>query len=82
MSLVLADLSNRTLSLSIILQNIDVVLCDLELDDEQWGDLREISKKCRSVLRDIQRTLHKYGELQSCNRQLNIKVKKAWKSLT
>jgi hypothetical protein len=78
-SLVLADSSNRAQSLSTILRDIDAVLSDRELDDEHW---REISERCRSLLGEIQRTLHKYGELKSCNRQLSTKVKRAWKSLT
>ncbi|OBT94850.1 hypothetical protein VE01_06350 [Pseudogymnoascus verrucosus] len=56
------DISDEFRSLSIILQDVEVLL-ERELNNEQKKELQEISNGCRNVLEKLEHILDKYGEL-------------------
>jgi len=70
----------RVRTLSIVLQDADTDLSDSELDDEQMEDLGHILNSCRNVLTDLEKTLDKYGELESGAGNSSKKLKRVWKS--
>jgi hypothetical protein len=73
---------DRVRSLSITLQDVDVVLYEGELNDHQKKDLKDIIDACRNVLDELERTLEKYRELELRQRDIGKRVQRAWKRLT
>jgi tRNA C32,U32 (ribose-2'-O)-methylase TrmJ len=73
---------NRVRSLSIVLQDVEVLLSEHELTSEQKTELRQIATGCRNVLDKLEKTLDKYGELSSeTGRSIGKKMKRVWKRL-
>lgn len=56
---------DRVRSLSIVLQDIDVILSQLQSDSQEKEDLEDITASCRNLLGELEKTLDKYGELES-----------------
>ena len=78
----LTVLWNRIRRLAIVLQDADISVSECELNDQQQAHLQEFSCGCRSVLEKVEKTLGKYGELDSSNRTLSKRVKRVWKRFT
>ncbi|KAF4636667.1 hypothetical protein G7Y89_g1421 [Cudoniella acicularis] len=76
------DVSDEVRGLSIILQDVDIVISEQELNDQQKKDLKDIIDACRNVLGELERTLHKYSELEPGQRGISQRVKRVWKRLT
>jgi hypothetical protein len=74
-------LIHRVRSLSIVIQDVDVVLSDCDPDAPQKADLQEITGNCHNILCDLEKTLDKYGELQTHGGNLGKRVKRVWKRL-
>ena len=72
---------NRVRSLSIILQDVEVVLSEQELNTQEKTEMKEIADGCRNVLDKLKKTLDKYGELKSGPESVGKKVKRVWKRL-
>jgi hypothetical protein len=68
-------------SLSILLQDVDVVISEHELNDHQKTNLREISSSCQNVLDKLEQTLDKYRELESRPGHPGERMKRIWKKL-
>jgi hypothetical protein len=69
-------------SLSIILQDVEVVQSELDLTTQQKTELREIVDNCLNVLLKLEQTLDKYGELKPGSTRIGSKVKRVWKRLS
>ena len=74
-------LIHRLRSLSIVIQDADVILSECEPDAKQKTDLQEIADSCYKILSDLEKTLDSYDELQSLGGTLGKKVKRVWKKL-
>lgn len=72
---------DRVRSLSIVLQDADVVLSQLEPDSQERKNLEDITASCRSVLGELEKKLDRYSELDSKPKSINKKVRRAWKRL-
>ncbi len=72
---------HRVRSLSIVVQDIDIVLSEVEPDAQQKTDLQEIAGSCRKILNDLEETLNKYSELQTHGGKMGERVKRVWKRL-
>ncbi|PQE05169.1 Ankyrin repeat-containing domain protein [Rutstroemia sp. NJR-2017a BVV2] len=59
------DVFDEVRRLSIVLQDIEVILPEPNLYTQQSAELKEITDGCVRVLENLQRTLNKYGELRS-----------------
>jgi peptidoglycan hydrolase CwlO-like protein len=77
----LLTLIHRVRSLSIVIQDADVVLSECEPDAKQKTDLQEIAGSCHMILTDLEKTLDKYNELQTHGGNLGKRVKRVWKKL-
>ncbi|KAI3320965.1 hypothetical protein HD806DRAFT_537623 [Xylariaceae sp. AK1471] len=75
------DISDEVRNLSIILQDLEVVLSKSELDSQQQTDLQRISGSNQNVLTDLEKTIGKYGELEVGGGSLGKKLKRVWKRL-
>ena len=73
---------NRVRSLSIILQDVEVVVPQRDLTSLQKTDLEEIVQRCGNVLEELGKTLDKYQELDSSSKSLGGKSRRVWKRLT
>ena len=75
----------RVRSLSIILEDVKVVLPHRDLTDEQARELTSIAEGCYNVLKTLDKTLEKYQELGSetkdCDQSFRFKVRRGWKRL-
>jgi hypothetical protein len=78
-------LVNRVRSLSIVLQDVEVVLSEgelhNELQNEQKVRLEEVTAGCWNVLHTLEQTLGNYDELNTGHRSVGKKVKRVWKRL-
>jgi hypothetical protein len=74
-------LIDRVRSLSIVLQDVEVVLPERELTSQQKTELHNIADGCRTVLDKLEKTLEKYRELGSGSKGVGRRVKKMWKRL-
>jgi hypothetical protein len=72
---------DRVRSLSIVLQDVEVVLAERELTSQQKTQLHDIANGCRSVLDNLDKTLDKYGELASVPESVGKRAKRVWKRL-
>jgi TFIIF-interacting CTD phosphatase-like protein len=70
---------NRVRSLSIVLQDVEVVLFERQLTSQQMTELHVVAKSCRDVLNALENTLGKYHELASASEEVGKRAKKAWK---
>jgi hypothetical protein len=73
---------DRVRSLSIVLQDVEVVLSQLEPDSQEKKAVEDITASCRNVLGELEKTLDKYGELEPKPKSVSEKVRRAWKILT
>jgi hypothetical protein len=73
--------SNRIKSLSTVLRDVDDVLPQRELTSHQKTELDDITKRCRNVLKELEKTLDKYQELDSSAKSLGGKSRRVWKRL-
>ncbi|OBT72674.1 hypothetical protein VF21_08561 [Pseudogymnoascus sp. 05NY08] len=69
-------------SLSIILQDADIVLPERELTGQQKAELDGIVQGCHNLLEELKITLDKYQELDSGTKGSNGRSRKVWKRLT
>jgi hypothetical protein len=72
--------NNRVRSLSIVLQDLEV-LSGRELNNEDTKELHEIASGCRNVLEKLELTLDKYRELGSGIKGVGRSIKRVWKRL-
>jgi hypothetical protein len=77
---------SRVRSLSIILEDIKIVLPHRDLTDEQAKELSSIAEGCHNVLKALDKTLEKYQELASDTKDCDLnsfrfKVRRGWKRL-
>ena len=77
---------SRVRSLSIIVEDVKVVLPQRDLTSEQTKELETITVGCSNVLTTLKETLDKYQELDSdakCSdpKSFGFKFRKAWKRL-
>jgi hypothetical protein len=72
---------NRIRSLSIVLQDVEIVLPQRELASQQKTDLDGIANGCRSVLEELEAILNKNQELNFSAKSLSEKSRKVWKRL-
>lgn len=70
---------NRVRSLAIVLQDVEVVVPKRELTSEQKTELAGIAQGCRNVLKEIERTLDGYQELDSSGKSFGGKSRRVWK---
>jgi hypothetical protein len=68
-------------SLSIVLQDVEVVLSELDLSTQQKTELWEIANGSHNILKKLEETLDKYGELKSGSESVARRMKRAWKRL-
>jgi hypothetical protein len=74
-------LSVRLRSLHIILQDIEVALPGRELTDQQKAELHDIADSCRSVLKELEKTLVKYEQVGVASDRISNKAKRVWRRL-
>jgi hypothetical protein len=67
---------NRVRSLSIALQDVEIVLPEQELTSQQETELQDIAERCHNVLERLESTLDKYGELSSVPEGVGKKPKR------
>ena len=72
--------NNRVRSLSIVLQDLEV-LSEREFNNEETKELHEIASGCRNVLEKLELTLDKYRELESGLKGVGRSIKRVWKRL-
>jgi hypothetical protein len=77
---------SRVRSLSIIIEDVKVIIPQRDLTDEQQKDLRSIVQGCHNVLNTLKETLKKYQELGASNKYSHVKgsslnFQRAWKRL-
>jgi septation ring formation regulator EzrA len=72
---------DRVRSLSIVLQDVEVVLSEPDLTTQQKTELREIADGCLNVLQKLEQTLDKYSELNPGSSRIKNRVKRVWKRL-
>lgn len=72
---------NRVRSLSIVLQDVDVVISKSEPASQEKKNLEDITASCRNVLGELEKTLDQYSELDSKLKSVGKKVRRAWKRL-
>ena len=77
---------SRVRSLSIILEDIKIALPHRDLTDEQAKELAGITEGCHNVLKALDKTLEKYQELGSDNKNCDLKsfrfkARRGWKRL-
>lgn len=64
-----------------MLQDVEVVLSEPDLNTQQKTELREIADGCLNVLKKLEETLDKYGELKSGSGSVRRRIKRVWKRL-
>jgi peptidoglycan hydrolase CwlO-like protein len=67
------------LSLSAVLQEIDVILYARDLTDQQQLELGDLVKHCQSVLEELDKTLNKFKELDPVGQSSDGKPRRVWK---
>ena len=73
---------NRVRSLSIVLQDAEVVVPHRDLTSQQKTELEEIGQRCGNILEELGKILDKYQELDSSSKTLGGKSRRVWKRLT
>jgi hypothetical protein len=72
----LLTLIYRVRSLSIVIQDADVVLSECEPNAKQKTELQEIIGSCHKILSDLEKILDKYDELETRGGNLGKRVKR------
>jgi hypothetical protein len=73
---------NRVKILSDVLRDTGKLLPKRELTRRQETELNGISERCCNVLEELDKTLDRYQELDSCTKSFGGKSRRAWKRLT
>jgi hypothetical protein len=73
---------NRVRSLSIVLQDVEVVVPQRDLTSQQKTELEGIVQRCGNVLGELEHTLDKYQELDSSAKSFGKRSRRVWKRLT
>ncbi|KAJ4177991.1 hypothetical protein NW767_014970 [Fusarium falciforme] len=71
----------RVRNLSVVLQDVKLVLTEREPDPRERADLESIANGCRKVLEDLEKTLDKYCELEPEPKSFGRGMKRLWKRL-
>ncbi|KAI9803499.1 MAG: hypothetical protein M1825_001842 [Sarcosagium campestre] len=74
-------IADEVRSLSIVANDVEVLLSDRELRIEQEAELKQIANGCRNVLNQLEHTLEEYDELKSGHGSVNKRAKRIWKRL-
>lgn len=69
---------DRVRNLSIVLQDVKLILTERKPEPEEKADLESIANGCRKVLEDLQKTLDKYRELGREPKGFGRGMKKVW----
>ena len=64
-----------------MLQDAEVDLSEWGLSDQQKAEVGHILNGCRNVLEELEKTLEKYGGLESSGGVLGDRMKRMWKRL-
>jgi hypothetical protein len=73
---------NRVRNLSIVLQDVEIVLPERELTSQQKIELGRITGGCRNILKELEETLEKHQDLDSGGaKSLAGKPRRVWKKL-
>ncbi|KAK2795967.1 hypothetical protein FQN50_009649 [Emmonsiellopsis sp. PD_5] len=80
------DISDEVRSLSIVLQDVGILVEGDDPNSQHAKELEHIANGCRDVLETLERTLDKYAELQTVpekavNGSVGRRMKRAWKKL-
>ncbi|KAF7555607.1 hypothetical protein G7Z17_g2037 [Cylindrodendrum hubeiense] len=75
------NISDEVRSLSIVLQDVELIIAEQEPDLSEKADLEIIANGCRNVLEDLENTLSKYYELRTEPKGFGRGIKRAWKRL-
>ncbi|KAK2794086.1 hypothetical protein FQN52_009168 [Onygenales sp. PD_12] len=80
------DISDEVRSLSIVLQDVGILVEGDDPNSQHAEELEHIANGCRDVLETLETTLDKYAELQSVpekavNGNIGRRMKRAWKKL-
>ncbi|KAK2753386.1 hypothetical protein FQN55_003515 [Onygenales sp. PD_40] len=80
------DISDEVRSLSIVLQDVGILVEGDDPNSQHAKELEHIAKGCRDVLETLETTLDEYAELQSVpekavNGNIGRRMKRAWKKL-
>jgi hypothetical protein len=59
---------------------VDAFVSEHDIVDRE--DVRKIADSCWNVLKDVQKTLHEYRDLESTEKGISKKTKRVWKRLT
>ena len=73
---------NRVKSLSNVLRDVEDVVPQRELTNQQRTELDGIVKGCCNVLKQLEKALDRYQELDSSPKSLGGKSRKVWKRFT
>jgi hypothetical protein len=68
-------------NLSIILEDVDVVLSGLDPDSQEKKNLQDITTSCQNVLEELEKISGKYRDLESKPKGADKKMRRAWKRL-
>jgi hypothetical protein len=74
-------LMTRVRSLSIVLQDIEIVFPERALNDEEKKNLRDIVSGCQNVLDKLKEISGKYSELRSDTGSVGKRITRVWKRL-
>lgn len=72
---------HRVRSLSIVLQDADVVCSESKLGEKQREEIRDILHGCHQVLSELEIALEKYDVLGSSGKKWEHRTKRAWKRM-
>lgn len=73
--------SSRLRSLSIVLQDTEIVLSGCEIDENQKKRLDEIATNCNKVLNNLKEKLGKYSKLGTDGQNAKQRVRRVWDQL-
>jgi len=71
----------RVRSLTIILDDVEILLSEQEFTEAQEKNLRTVADNCRCVLENTQNTLNKYSSLESRGKSIGSTTKRVWNRL-
>ncbi len=71
----------RVRSLSIVLEDTEIVLSTCETDEKQKVKLQTIATSCHEVLLDLEKTIGKYSESEHSGGNIGKKLRRVWKRL-
>ncbi|KAH7031050.1 uncharacterized protein B0I36DRAFT_349186 [Microdochium trichocladiopsis] len=75
-------ISTEVRSLSIVLQDIEIFVSSDHVSDTQQQDLAKVLAGCEETLRDTEKAIDKYCDLENKSKSIAQVVRRAWKRLT